>query len=295
MLFAAFSVLSKLVETLLMRQLSLTSLIISLFILFSCQKGPDVTEQNISKHHLETEDDLVIKKEQAVGIYDATALSDSIHFVNPPTDKNYQWQVIPANGCVTVWGKYKNGLASITFHCAGKYQIFANIYDSATQRMISTTDTVLVEVGNETLYPSQPIKTDDVLNLRPGIVQVWDDPHNWNTDTPDEVYIQIIYSTTHEYEYNSAYNYIGLTNLVSAGNYSFNFSDSVKLSSYPFSNGNGSFGTVQGAIDLKGLSIGVPANLTIGWLGKTYTGKVTLVSNKLYSFQWDNSGNVKIN
>ena len=278
-----------------MTKLNKATLTFLLVILFSCKKDTDIAEKNTLIHHLESDDDMDIKKGQAVEIFDATALSDSVDFVNPPTDKNYEWKAIPDNGCVTFWGKYQNGLADITFHCSGKYQIFANIYDSATQKMIGSTDTVTVEVNNDTLYPNQPIRSDDVLNIRPSIVKSWTDPHNPNTDPPDEVYISMNYSTTHEYEYNSAYNYIELVTSVTSGNYNFNFSDSVKLRSYPFSNGNNQFSTIQGEIDLKGLSPGIPANLTIEWLGKIYTGKVTLINNNQYAFQWDNTGIIKIN
>jgi len=275
-------------------QITKTCLILLPIIVYSCQKQRDLREQNISKHLLETEDDSIIKKGQAVKIYDATALNDSESLVNPPNDKYYEWNVLPNDGCLSFWGAYKYGLASITFHCSGKYEIFANIYDSASKAMIATTDTLELDVTQDTLYSAQQIKSDDILNLRPGIVKVWRDPHSSTTDPPDEVYIQMIYSTTNEYEYNSAYNYITYAPSVGPNNYSFIFSDSVKLGSYPFSNGNGFFNPVQGAIDLKGLQSGIPANLAIGWLGKTYSGKVTLIDDNQYSFEWDNSGSVKI-
>ena len=161
-----------------MIQLPKTTLLFLLIIFYSCRKDPGVVEKNIPIHQLDTEDDKVVKKEQAIEIYDATALDDSASFANPPTDKNYQWKVIPDNGCATFWGKYKNGLAYVTFHCPGNYKIFANIYDSTTQNMIASTDTMDIEVKNDILYPGQPVKSDDVLNISPTIVKLWHDPHD---------------------------------------------------------------------------------------------------------------------
>lgn len=276
-------------------RLAKTSTICILILFCSCQKDPDITGGDISKHFLNLEDDNRIKKNQAVIIYDGTAVNDSATYVDPPTDKYYEWKTIPDNGCVTFGGRYQNGIAVITFQCSGSYQVFASIYDSATQRMLGITDTLTIQVTAETLYPGQPINPGDILNIRIGISKMWIGQHDPDRDPPDEVSISISYSTTHEYEGNSAYNYIDIASSIGMNSYTFNFADSVLLGSYPFSNGNYSFSTVHGTLDLRAIAHGSPADLNIGWLGKTYTGKVTLVNNEQYSIEWDNSGNVKIN
>ena len=273
-----------------------TSFIALLIILCSCQKDPNVIEEDISKHLLETEYDRIVKKEQAINMYDATALDDSASFVNPPTDKYYQWNVVPDDGCLAFWGKYKYGLAHSYLSLFRYLSDFCTYLRFCFQiRLIAATDTLEVEVTQDVLYSSQPIKSDDILNLRPSIAKTWNDPHHPNTDPPDEVFLYLIYSTTEKYEYNAFEKYVEFAPSVGANNYSVIFSDSVKLGSYPFSNANGSFYTVHGRVDLRGLSLGVTANLTIGWLGKTYTGKVTLINKDQYSFEWDNTGSVKIN
>jgi len=255
-------------------------------------------QTDISKHHLETTWDKSLKKGQAINIYDATALNDSISYVNPPSTRYYEWKSIPDNGCLSFFGSYKYGHANITFNCSGDFQIFANVYDSASQAEIGTTDTMLVKVSNDTLYPAQAIRSDDILWLKPGITQIRyvDDPTKPVdlSEPADEVRLSVGFTTTGEYEYNSVYNKIPVTSTVGTNSYSVVLSDSIYLTSYPFSNGNGSFSRYDAGVDLKDIAAGLPATLSITWLGKTYTGKITLVNDSEYSLEWDSSGAVKV-
>ena len=99
--------------------------------------------------------------------------------------------------------------------------------------------------------------------------------------------------TAQQYQY--AENEISVTPSLSTNNYSYAFADSVNLTSYPFSYNNDFLGNVGGGLRLENLTYGVPANLSIRWLGNTYTGKVTLLNEYEFSIEWDNSGPVKIN
>jgi hypothetical protein len=42
---------------------------------------------------------------------------------------------------------------------------------SLTQNLIATTDTLEINVTSDTLRPTQQIKEDDILNIRPGITK----------------------------------------------------------------------------------------------------------------------------
>jgi hypothetical protein len=67
----------------------------------------------------------------------------------------YKWEIIPNNGCDSVQGDKNKGIASFIFHCSGTYQLTAKIYDSLTQSLIGTTDTLGINVTLDTLRPTQ--------------------------------------------------------------------------------------------------------------------------------------------
>jgi hypothetical protein len=264
------------------------------FCLYSCQKETNLNiQEDVLKHELDTEDETIIKVRQAIAIDDGDGFSDSAAYANPPTNRYYQWQIQPNNNCVTLWGRYKYGRAVMIFNCSGVYQVSATVYDSATHRLIATTDTMQIEVSRDTLYPAQALQKDEVLTLRASIAKSIYDPSLPAITSPNEVYISMNGTTSKMYEYFE--NSLGITSASTNGNYSFVFSDSVKLDYYPFARGRASFYPVQKGFDLKGLKLGVPANLSITWLRKTYTGKVTLINEGRFSLDWDNSGSVKIN
>ena len=260
----------------------------------SCQKEELSSRSlaDLSKHKLWNRHEAIIKMNQAISVYDITGLKDSIDFVNPPTSRNYKWKAIPDNGCVSFEGKFRNGIADIHFKCPGNYQITADIYDSTTNQLIARTDTLHVEVTNETLQSAQSIHKDDTLLVRPGIVQSRIVPYNPG-DPPDQVYISLVLSTSKSYEYHSDYNHFEYSTHSGNNSYTFVFADSLKLKTYPFAYGNGTHRVVWHQINLEGLTMGVASTLSINWLGKAYTGKITLINYDQFSLEWENTGMVK--
>jgi hypothetical protein len=262
--------------------------------LYSCQKETNSRiKEVVPKHELDTEDEAVIKVRQAIAVDDGDGFSDSTSYVNPPTDRYYEWHILPNTNCVTLWGNHRYGRAIMTFNCAGRYQVAATIYDSATRKLIAETDTMQIEVTQDTLYRTQALQKDDVLTLQATVAKSIYDPNKPATTLPNEVFVSMNGITSKRYEYFETE--LNFASTSTNGNYSFVFSDSVRLNGYPFARGKGLFYPVQPQIELKGLKIGVPANLSLTWLGKTYTGKVTLVYENHFSIDWDSSGNVKIN
>ena len=275
------------------RSIILITVITIALIASSCQKeAASLDKQNLSNNNLAflflAENKIRIN--QAIWVYDSTLIKDSIDFVSPPSDKYYKWEIIPNNGCDSVQGDKNKGIASFIFHCSGTYQLTAKIYDSLTQSLIGTTDTLGINVTLDTLRPTQQIKEDDILNIRPGITKRYSD----TSLPPDEVWIGLATSSTKRYDNYTPYINFDYTSNINVNDYSYVFKN-VKLNSYPFA--FGAYGTtdiVWGGIPLYGLSYGIPANLSITWLGITYTGTVTLLNENRYTFSWDNSGAVKI-
>jgi len=271
----------------------LTAVIIIVLIASACRKeAASLNKQNLVTNNLAflflAENKIRIN--QAITVYDSTLIRDSIDFVSPPSDKYYKWEVIPDNGCDSVQGDKNKGITSFVFHCSGTYLLTAKIYDSLTQNVIATTDTLEINVTSDTLHPTQPIKEDDILNIRMGIVKSYS-----NTSfPPNEVWISLVLSSTKFYNNYTPYINFNYTSNINVNDYSYVFRD-VKLNSYPFA--FGAYGTtdiVWGELDLHGLSYGVPANLSITWLGITYSGTVTLLNENQHTFSWNNSGAVKM-
>jgi hypothetical protein len=229
--------------------------------------------------------DRIIKIHQAVGIYDSTALHDSLDFVDPPASRTYQWKISPDDDAVTFSDHYKNGRAAIIFGHSGDYRISADIYDSLGLKLTGHTNTMAITVVNDTLYPAQSIQPNDELTIRTTAVG---ELGSISTE------LQLIMTSLKSYDYYPPYTRFVYTDNSTTGNYSFVFSDSIQLSSYPFAFGYGTKSPVQGVLDMPGLTIGIPANLSITWLGKTYTGTVTLYNGRVYSYNWDNAGPIKI-
>jgi len=258
-----------------------------------CHKeAPSLDNQNLSNNNLAflflAENK--IKINQAITVYDSTLIRDSIDFVSPPSAKYYKWEIIPNSGCDSVLSNKNKGITSFIFNCSGAYSLTAKIYDSLTQSLIGITDTLEINVTSDTLHPTQQIKEDDILNIRPDIVKRYS-----NTSLPPEkVWISLIISSTKRYDNYTPYITFDYASNISANDYSYVFKN-IKLDSYPFAFGTyGTTDIVWGGIQLDGLSYIVPANLRITWLGITYIGTVTLLSENQFTFNWDNSGAVKI-
>lgn len=269
------------------QRILLTIVTLTALITFACRKETTpLNKQNFSNDNLSFLSlvENKIKINQAITVYDSTLIRDSIDFVSPPSDKYYEWEVLPNNECDSVAGDKNKGITNFIFHCSGTYLLTAKIYDSLKQNLIGTTDTIEIMVTSDTLQPTQPIKEDDVLNIQTGIAKS-------HSDLGDKVWIYLNLLSTEAYQ---SYGQFDYTSNNSSNNYSYIFSD-IGLHSYPFAFGSyGATDKVDGWIDLKGLSYGVPANLSITWLGTTYTGTVTLLNENQYTFSWDNSGDVKM-
>jgi hypothetical protein len=231
-----------------------------------------------------------VRIDQACIIYDSLFIKDSTDFFFPPGGRLYEWKTIPDNGCGSLTGYYKNGLPTFIFHCAGTYGVTATIYDSLTKEQIGHTDTVYLTVSTEILQPFQAIQSDDTLTVAPWVIKGY--PHATAVSLgPAEPYIRLTMATSKLYDYSYPYTTFDVTTTSSAGNYSFVF-NKIILPSYPFAIGGGNNKWVYGTIELKDLHPGTPAGISITWLGKTYTGSITLVNNTQYSLSWINSGAV---
>jgi hypothetical protein len=279
-------------------RLAYTAIAISFSSIFlSCNKNQGSPISFATINHLQYDAEYVVKIGQAINFYDRTALNDSLSYVQPPTERYYEWAVLPDNGCVTFWGDFKHGKPDVKFNCPGRYQIFGSLFDSASQTQIGKTDTLIIDVNNDTLRSSQTVKANDELSVTASLSKTWYDVQPSDPFPPtrpaDEVSIALGLETNEGYEYNSYCIEIPVESSISNNNYSYIFSDSVKLITYPFAVGLGLFNKIQEGITIRGLQFGVPADLSIAWLRKIYTGKITLLSEDEFVVEWDNSGTVK--
>ncbi len=281
-------------EALSMILMGILILISTIFI--SCKKNTNGDNKVISQMGYITQynsTDTNIKINQAVALFDSAAIMDSIDWIKPPTKNYYEWSVTPNNGCYTINGNKNLPIVKFQFLCAGIYRISANIYDSLSHELIGKTNTTQVYVSSDTLYPTQAIKLNDILMLRTNVTKTWNAP-NHTSSPPDNIYVQLMYKTTATYNY---FRYLQLqykTN-IDLNSYSYVFADSLRLISYPFAHGETSLFSAEGVIEFSGLTIGVPANLNITWLGKTYSGTLTLDKDFHLTTTWNNNGAVIIN
>jgi len=183
-------------------------------------------------------------------------------------------------------------MTDFIFHCAGNYQLSAKIYNDSTKHvLVGHTDTLEIQVTPDTLYRTQMIQNNDILNITPSIAQIEStDPNNQQS----EIYIQLVFTTTNLYEYSTPYIQFDYVTATGPNSYSYQFSDSIRLESFPFAFGNGIKSIVDGAVGLHGLKFGVPAKLTIVWLDTIFEGTVTLLNQNQWTTTWDNSGSVKM-
>ncbi len=261
-----------------------------MFTIFACKKDTSsLNNQSVSNDNLAFSfpSENKIRINQAVIVYDSSQIKDSIDFVLPTPNKYYEWEVMP-NACDSITGN--KGITGFIFHCSGTYSVTAKIYDSLTHNLIGTTDTLEINVTTDTLHPTQEIKPDDVLNIQTGITKIYSD----TSLLPNEVNVYLNLLSTKTYDNYSPYLQFDYVSNINTNNYNYTFSD-IRLDTYPIANvPYNATDKVNGWIDLKGLSYGVPANLSITWLGITYMGTITLLNENQYIFNWDNSGAVKM-
>lgn len=227
----------------------------------------------------------VIKINQAIGVYDTTfgSRQSGPDAPLPSSNKYYEWTVIPANGCDSMVGEKNNILAEFIFRCSGTYSITAKVYDSLRQELIGITDTLEIQVGSDTLYPSQSIKTDDTLILQTTL---------FNGLPSQNPTILVNFITTKDYDDDQSALWLNYTSDIAPNDYNFLFSD-ITLSSYPFA--SESYNATHKAKAwawLDGFSYGVPGRVSVTWLGTIYTGTITVIDAQNYTFDWDNSGAV---
>ena len=256
----------------------------------SCRKesaSPDHTA--IHKLGFVFLDDKSIEINQAILVYDSTRIRDSLDFAVTPTDHYYEWSAVSDKGCKIVISTHL-AMTEFIFHCAGVYRLSAKIYNDSTEQVqTGHTDELEIQVTSDTLYPKEAVQKNDTLKVTPGIVTV-----RTTGQQLVEVYIQMVLSTTQSYKNYTPYIQFDYITTTGPNLYSYQFSDSIRLNSYPFSFGNGTKDVVWGSIDLHGLTYGVPANLSIIWLGHLYEGTITLLNQNQWTMTWDNNGQVKM-
>lgn len=224
-----------------------------------------------------------IRVNQAITVYDSTALSDSPRYFQPPTNRFYRWTITPADQAAVLSGSYQYGKADIIFNHSGIYEVKADIYDSLDQHLLGHTNQVAVSVSADTLFPSEPLQPGDQLT---GTALQWFREH-------DTAILAINFTTTRSYlnygdatvlQYNTSY-----TNALN-----IDFSDSAYLSTYPFAYASPRQAPVTGGFEYG--FIGPDSEqLNINWQGNTYSGNITVDANGLLSLTWNTPGPVQIN
>jgi hypothetical protein len=235
--------------------------------------------------------DRIIKINQAVRVFDSTALSDrdSIAYFNPPTSRIYTWSVTPECNSVSYDGEYEHGRADIIFHCPGIYHITAKIFDSLTGHPLATTHPVEVRVLPDTLLPAWPLQTGDTILIRPGRYSMW-----------GHTYTRLDFFTTKKYDYEFPATRLKFTVDTSSDTYTINFTDSVYLITFPFVapyDRTPEYGVKTNVMDstsVPDLPRDVPVHLSVTWLGVICQGTITRVGDWYYITDWDNSSPVRI-
>ena len=231
----------------------------------------------------------MIKLNQAVTIYDSTALNDSTKYVNPPAGRLYHWMITPADDSAVISGPYyTRGIAVITFNRPGSYQVTADIDDSSGKHLIAHTDLYAINVTADTLYHALPIQANDQL-----IVQRINFTSNYLSSYASGM--QFTLSTAGEYDnYPDLVQFSFTTNSTNNSN-AFVFSDSLYLTTFPFAWTSDTLSTVfGGVISLNGFAPGITENLSITWLNQTYTGTITQTAAYQFTFDWPANIPVKL-
>jgi hypothetical protein len=237
--------------------------------LFSCQKNK--MPPTGYTHDLGFSSDKLIKIGQEAIVYDSSALNDSFHYLNPPTNRVYIWTISPDSHCASLSGKSKNGIADIIFSCPGTYKVSAKIYDSLSKNLLGHTDTVQITVTAETLHQFEPALAGDSLIATSATAFM-------NSDTSQQFIVFVNFSTAKTYDYSSPYTQIDYTGSRINNGLNLIFSDSVRLNSYPLAWGYGTTGKVVEFIALDGFVLGEPSRLNYTWLGVTHSISITVIN-----------------
>jgi hypothetical protein len=254
-----------------------------LFMLFSCRKNA----QPGSVDYLGVWYDQNLRIHEAFYIRDSTALRDSLEWAQPPTNHIYKWTVTPSDPALYLSPTMVNGEGYMTFGHSGIYAISASFFDSLTGKLLGHTDVVSVTVGTDTLFPYQFMNPTDTLLISPSV------GYGLTLGSLDTLYdIQLISTSVKTYLGGGSSIFVYSTS-TGTNSYTFSFSDSVYLGSFPFAYSYDVPAPLSADLILTPLTLGVPVQLSITWLGKTYSGSVTQTGPITYQTQWDNSGAVK--
>lgn len=260
---------------------------ITFIILCACRKQSDpVIENSTTITHLNIKD-ITLKINQGMWFFDAdySSFPDSLYY---EPGKYFDWIVTPNTGCDSLVHNFFNpedGAGSIIamFHCSGNYQLSANIYDSITKELIGTTDTANITVSSDTLFETQPIQPNDVLNITPEYVS----SSPFNSDSLD-IAFQI--QTTQIYKFTQP-TIINYTYKLEGDNCTYSFSN-LWLTSYPML-------YYPETTNKVWTSIGIPfytdsvRYINFIWLGKKYSGIIEKTGRK-FIFHWDYNDGVII-
>lgn len=223
-----------------------------------------------------------IRVNQAITVYDSTALSDSPRYFQPPTNRFYRWTITPADQAAVLSGSYQYGKADIIFNHSGTYEVKADIYDSLDQHLLGHTTQATVSVSADTLFPSEPLQPGDQLT---GTALQWSRKH-------DTAILAINFTTTRSYlSYGNGTVLQYKTSYTNALN--IDFSDSAYLSTFPFA-----YAPPRQAPVTCGLIYGFigpdSTQLNINWQGNTYSGTITVDASGVLSLTWNTPGPVQI-
>jgi hypothetical protein len=265
-------------------------LCISLF--SSCQKGLEMAEPPTTGQLTIDYSTPPFRLGQSFEIYDNSLHQDSAWREHLPSDRYYQWTVAPNNNCHTISGDAKRGMPVFQFSCPGEYAIAALIYDSLTHKVIGKTDTMKVTILNQPLLPSLTLDAEDTLNLVSGLVQSWNHP-NQPPARPDNIIFNFSVFTKKAYRRfpETAFE---VTKSFKNKILSLTFSNKLLLTSFPFTSGTEQTRQVEDFIHLPEVKVGDTIQLYVMWLGKEYTGSITLFDYYHYQLNWNNNGAVLV-
>jgi hypothetical protein len=257
-----------------------------LFLLFSCRKN----NEPLPIHLLGTNGyGSTLMIHQALIVYDSTAITDTGLYLHPPANRIYSWSVSPDSAGVRITGNYLNGEPEVSFNHSGVYMLSARILDPVSSREVAKTDSFVIVVTADTLYPEVALLQSDQLTLNT-LIPITPDTATApeSSSTINQFLLQFV--TTGGYPANS-----GIPCQVSQANGVYiAFSDSATLPSYPFLYwGNGTVPAVSGAF-IQNFTVGSTQPFSVAWFNQTYTGAISRTGALEFTFTWNSSWPVKI-
>src|SRR5580704_13581130 len=149
---------------------------------FSCKKDSNPA----SMQHISIDSIGVAAGQTPFFINESILVIDNTIIAQPIGNKIFEWSVSPDNGCYAIYNGFTDQPVFV-FKCSGSYRISAVIYDSVTHGQVGRTDTISLNITNDTLFNSIPIFANDSLNIRALL------PINNPLDSPNSI---TLYFTT---------------------------------------------------------------------------------------------------